>query len=181
MVSLPPWIKYTIYTIVGLFVYLTLLQHVANINKWTRRPSDAIDWVAEVLEDFWRSVGEWWAWISSFVEYLHITELLTSMSEIVEPIWRVMCSWMSAVIGYGEYIDRHQKPAIIIGSLILLGIFALVIYKFYYTLARIPYLGWIIELAHRFNCFTNGTPFFSVRTPVEGVTPSPKRSTRSAQ
>lgn len=107
----------------GLLIVAIVWQHVANINQWHYKPSQSLNSAACWLQRQWRLVGEWFAWASSFIEYLHFRELFQSIGEVVAPIGRMVMSITFVVDGYYAYIMRHHyTAAVVAGSLILIGL-----------------------------------------------------------
>jgi len=106
-------------SVFGSVLALSLWQHIAVQGGLSFRPADAIDAGAARLEAAYTALGAWWAWVSSFIEHLHIDQFAVAMGQVLRPLWRALWSFRFAAQGYWTYVAKHHSSIIVAGSGVL--------------------------------------------------------------
>ena len=111
----------TIATCLGIsIIFIIVLEHLARINNSNKKPSVLIRWIADKSISFWKWLGRKFAWVSSFLEYLKLSELGLTILDILKPTYEFLISPFYSIKEYYNNVMSYKHPWIIIcGSIVL--------------------------------------------------------------
>lgn len=114
-------------------IIIVLWEHFATILKFEWTPIYLINLVTDhIAEPLFNWLGAWWAYLSGYVEILHLTELLQTVWNILHAVGYLILSCRQFVVGYYEVIIEYEwTPSTIIGSSVsLLILVCILVYTF---------------------------------------------------
>ena len=123
---------------------LVLWEHAGRVLKSNFKPSIAINSTIEPLQNWFEYIGESFARISSYLHWLKLDELATTLKDLFIPIVKIFTAPVFGIKGYLTYTWKNfNNPYIIyIGSILLI---IASITSFYYFRQYIPFGDIIIE------------------------------------
>lgn len=102
---------------------VVIWEHCARINQFSTwcRPSALLDLVATLSWDFFAWLGRGFAYLSSFITYLHLDEFWATIKALMEPIIKILGSWIAIPVDYCHVAVSYATPvAVFIGSAVLI-------------------------------------------------------------
>jgi len=116
--------------VIGVTVFIILLEHLGREARWTWRPSVLLGHAASLVEWVWTTLGRWAAVI---LEHFNI---LQTLADLWYPIQRLATSPIYLVRGYFDYVENQWVHAASV--FILLGVSGLLILLDYGYIACLP-------------------------------------------
>lgn len=105
-------------TLAGVFA----LEHIGKKKEWNKKPSFALNAVANYSRSFWKFVGKYIAIASGFYNYIDVTDLIDTGSSLLLPVYNTTMSPLFALKSYAETASLYLHP-----NLVLFGTFTLVV------------------------------------------------------
>lgn len=134
---------------------LIMWQHLGRLWFWSYKPSDILTYIAIFSEYFCTTVGEIFAWCSSYLHLLytflykfltlHLKDLLISLIQLFEPVGRLVVSPVFFIQGYCQIALTYAHPALItVGSIVLIAAVLAVLWRRVLSSANRKLVGRII-------------------------------------
>lgn len=145
-------------SIVGGFGGLVLWQHIARTTNKIIKPSVMISMVGSNIYNLFRIIGNKFAFVSSFLEYLKFKDIGISIYEVISPsVDLIFSPFRGFFDGYLKYITQmSSKNMIIIGSILLILLPCLLIYRFFP--GHFNFINTGIQARYAELCKKNDTP-----------------------
>ncbi len=135
-----------VFIAIGASVLATFIWEFVFIDTDTIwRPSVLLTFIADVLTTTFSRIGQFWAWISSFLTFIKWEKLCKTLNVLLTPICDIALSWMYLWKGYYNYISRLSlnRSVVRFGSFTLLGLVATGLWYFGYVPA-------LLDIMHQF-------------------------------
>lgn len=118
-----------IYTPLALLATL-LAEHAARLHDLPRL-ANVLDWLADLLQIWFRWLGELFAHLSAFLELLKLHDLGLTLLELARPIGEILMSIAYFFKGYVDTVQAdYAHPAVVVlGSMLLLGVADWLLYR----------------------------------------------------
>jgi hypothetical protein len=110
-------------------VVLFTWEHYARVRGKDKKPSVAINYVADKAKTVFTKLGEGIATISSFYQYLHLDELCNTGYDLCRPVGATIISPYYTLVGYYKK-SENKLPIIAFGTVTIVGVTGAVCYYF---------------------------------------------------
>lgn len=138
-----------------------LWQYIGKKYGTTVLPSVFLTSLSTRLQNVWSWVGKAFAYVSSYLTYINLTELWQAVHEVFNPLFGIFSSPAQFVIGYCKYINEHVAKnmtyLIPIGSvmLVLLVLYFSNKYNLHRRLGLVKLFTWLYtKTGDKFMCDT---------------------------
>jgi hypothetical protein len=126
---MPSYKALLVYTPLALLATL-LAEHAARLHDLPRLAT-LLDWLAVLLQFWFRWLGELFAHLSAFLELLQLHDLGLTFLELVRPTGEILLSLGYFFKGYLDTAreDYAHPAAVVLGSIMLFGVADFLLYK----------------------------------------------------
>ncbi len=136
----PIWVGTWLKIIGGSTVVTFVWEQSARQYNVRYKPSAGLTMMANGFIRLFTNVGKFFAWVSSYLKYINIDELVITAKSLLYPIFQFVSSPLHLILGYLsgalDYKNTGGKTRVIfLGSIILIGVLT----GSYYAL--MPYLS----------------------------------------
>lgn len=100
-------------SLIGLFFGLVIVEHVCRVNQFTYAPSQLISDVTVPVRRFFETVGQYFAWVSSFFIRLHLEEFVYSFQNVCNSLFNFCTSPFYSIYGYLVESLSYTSPVVI--------------------------------------------------------------------
>lgn len=83
---------YIIYILISVPILLFLWEHIAIVNNQKIKPTFFIDVITYLLQAFWYKLGMFYAYLGTWIEYLHLHKLYLTVKSFVDAFIRLFMS-----------------------------------------------------------------------------------------
>lgn len=109
--------------VVSLLLTVFIWEHAARQHNSNQRPSVALNAVASTSISLFYWIGEEFAWMSSFLNWIDLGEFQKTAFILWQAFWNLFVSPLQAVKGYYIYmVSLEYSYAVILGSVLLVGL-----------------------------------------------------------
>lgn len=99
---------------------ILLWEHFGRSNGVTWRPSLALTVMGDKMWDFFGWLGRGFAHLSSFLKYLHLEDIWTTVHDLAKPTVVILGSWVALFNDYLSTALTYATPSIVlVGSSLL--------------------------------------------------------------
>lgn len=102
-----------------------LWEHLARLYGCRIRPTTFINTIAAYVRPFMTHIGQWMAWISNYLRFLHVDEFVVTASDLTRSVTSLTASFFAWIKGYCSYADGNMK--IYLGSVGIFFMFMLLV------------------------------------------------------
>lgn len=107
---------------VGSFLFCVFLwEHIARKNSVSFRPSCILNFVADQFVAVFYWIGNKFAWLSSFYDWIEFGELIQTAKILWRAVWLLVTTPFELCKGYYDYLKTLSYPVLgVLGTLTLL-------------------------------------------------------------
>ncbi|AYV85065.1 MAG: putative ORFan [Satyrvirus sp.] len=134
--------------IFGCCMLATLIwEHFGRRYNSRIRPSVMLTFLSEKFQKFFRIVGEYAAWISSYLTQIDLKDLFRTIGDIVNPAFGLIVSPLYFIYGYVMTAKTYLNKTWLIyaGSVILVAVFMAGYHKLTFYYPSLNFYGALLD------------------------------------
>lgn len=115
-------------------LFIIIWEHFALTNKLKYKPSYFINKVADCSNYLWSLVGKFIAYVGSFWVYLHLDQLVCTISSLLKSVLRLLCSFVYITYGFESIarLYKHSNLTLFFGFVFCVVVFSYIPHYFEY-------------------------------------------------
>lgn len=111
----------TLLTAGSILFVIFIWEHVARKNSVSFRPSSIINYIADQFVAVFYWIGNKFAWLSSFYDWIEFGELIHTAQVLWRAVWLLVTTPLELIKGYYDYLKTLSYPALgVLGTVTLL-------------------------------------------------------------
>jgi len=109
---------------------LVLVQYATMFFEVTYDPAYFLNIISTECMRFFKYLGEWAAYLSSYLTFIKLGDILKAFSDVMNPMLKLIFSPFQFIYGYVSFASLYEHPILVtIGSILIVFIILYIMYR----------------------------------------------------